>query len=638
VGAVLPEGLDERFRELRRRPKERSALRADRQAAVERLVFGTGHGLWIPEVPLQPAHHEPPPRLVDEPRKDHVLAGLDASGRPVLVRGAFGRLGEAPAAVVAHPSESADTWVISVRLLTWDGHRVEIVGFLTHDDVSHVTWVDHDERGRAVRFATAGVHYNALGKGAAIATCEWEDDRCVRVRSQTSEDGRRWREAVDEAEYDQRGLARIHGDGRVVWDRELHGFEDDPLAPDEALDAWTRAVAAAAARVARRAGAADPAVVKVSSQFRGVDPCVVMVERAYLESAAAHVDPREAIGQLWEPRHDLLPEVDADGLRALRSLRQQLINDGQPAAGEALMRRLAEESWPGDAIPFAPGFGRDMWEVAERVLGPERLGAVLGSLPAPVPTPAIERPPASTIELAGLLGQFGLSPDLAQQAAWGLVLASGGRGRSRLGGRAELPDGMAWPVHEGRVLTHLATIVLSELPDFDGRDALPAAGDLLFFADLTEEGELWEPTVVGDDERVQIIEIAEGTPVREVTPPRDDRDEYDPPAVLRRRKVAFRPVLTIPEEPAGVDAAHRYAYDKLFEATQDFTPGHMVLGHPVVVQGDPREPGQMSLLHIGWDEALGFEFLDAGDLTFHGDAADVRAGRWDRLTISPSSC
>ena len=62
-----------------------------------------------------------------------------------------------------------------------------------------------------------------------------------------------------------------------------------------------------------------------------------------------------------------------------------------------------------------------------------------------------------------------------------------------------------------------------------------------------------------------------------------------------------------------------------------------MLGHPTVVQWDPREPGQVSLLHIGYDEALRFEFLDGGDLTFYGDEDDVRAARWDRLTVSRES-
>ena len=138
--------------------------------------------------------------------------------------------------------------------------------------------------------------------------------------------------------------------------------------------------------------------------------------------------------------------------------------------------------------------------------------------------------------------------------------------------------------------------------------------------------------MVGEDDRVRVLHLPPGTPAH----------EPEPRAALRRRKVAFRPVLTMPEEPEGLDAAQRLAYERLHGALVEavpelLEPGHLLLGHPVVVQGDPREPGQVSVLHLGWDEALRFEHLDGGDLTFLGDAEDVRSGCWERLTVSPAS-
>ncbi|WP_205699463.1 DUF1963 domain-containing protein [Conexibacter sp. SYSU D00693] len=62
--------------------------------------------------------------------------------------------------------------------------------------------------------------------------------------------------------------------------------------------------------------------------------------------------------------------------------------------------------------------------------------------------------------------------------SWALVLEAGGHGLSRLGGRPLLPTGTDWPAGEGRRLTHLATMVLDELPDIAGRELLPAAGTL----------------------------------------------------------------------------------------------------------------------------------------------------------------
>lgn len=193
----------------------------------------------------------------------------------------------------------------------------------------------------------------------------------------------------------------------------------------------------------------------------------------------------------------------------------------------------------------------------------------------------------------------------------------------------------------GRALTHLATIAFSELPDFEGRDLLAADGALVFFADLTEEGELVEPAPASD-ERVRILHVPAGAVTHEPHPPHGRREPYDPDPVLALRPIRFEPVLTLRPEPEGLSRADELVYEQLYDALWHVAPGagrppHLLLGHPEPLQEDPREPGEASLLHVGWDEELGFDFLDAGDLTFHGDPADVRAGRWERLTVSPGS-
>jgi len=136
---VLPAGLEERYRRLRRRPSERAALRADREAAVTRVAFATTEELFLPRLPLEPGRDGVPPRPVERPGEGDVLAGLDADGRPVFVRQAIGPDGEARKAVLDGPGRSDRSRVIGARLLTWSPGRVEVVGFLTSDGVSHVT-------------------------------------------------------------------------------------------------------------------------------------------------------------------------------------------------------------------------------------------------------------------------------------------------------------------------------------------------------------------------------------------------------------------------------------------------------------------------------------------------------------------
>src|SRR5262245_58266351 len=54
-------------------------------------------------------------------------------------------------------------------------------------------------------------------------------------------------------------------------------------------------------------------------------------------------------------------------------------------------------------------------------------------------------------------------------------------GVSCLGGAPDAPPGFTWPTHDGGPLAFLAQIDLGEVPDFPGRDLLPAAGRLYFF-------------------------------------------------------------------------------------------------------------------------------------------------------------
>jgi hypothetical protein len=625
---VLPEGLDDRFRELRRRPRARAALREECEAAVRRLEFGTSAELWIPPVPLSGARNAPPPRRAEPPGEDDVLAGLDESDRPVLVRRAFGHDGEAPSAVLAHPSETTDDWVIHSRLLTWSGARLEVAGFLTHRSVSHVTWIDHDDAWRPVTFATVGVPYNDSGKGAELAWCEWDDDRCTRVRRLSTE-GRGWHASVRVGEYDAAGLAAVRfgsADRAAEWDvahatldalvadgpswqRRRDGWAPDPLAPDDALVAWIEGLTSATERIVA-ARSEPPSLIGVwPGYWPDARPAVVVAEGRVT---------REEFEALREPIVDLLPALDEQGLRAWRSLKQQHVSEPPPSFFEALQRKLARLPCP--AVVFANG---DHWLRAERQLGTEPLprGAPLA------PTPKVDGPPASRAALAALLEAFDLPTALAAEAEWGVALLPGGRGESRLGGPAELPVGTV----VSRALTHLGTIALAEVPAFEGRDVLPRGGALAFFADISEDGELWEDVVIGEDDRVEVIHVPAGAATRAVTTRR-----------LRGRRVRLKPVLTLPEIVDGLAPRHQAQYDRLYAALLAVTPGleappHLLLGHPVADPSDPRGAGQVNVFHVGFDEALGFEFLDGGALTFRGDADDVRAGRWDRLLVTPES-
>jgi hypothetical protein len=336
----------------------------------------------------------------------------------------------------------------------------------------------------------------------------------------------------------------------------------------------------------------------------------------------------------------LLEHLDVQGLRAFRMLRQLGVDEDQPPTAEQIQRHAAEVEWPGGALPLVTGLHADPVGLARRILGQERVDAAfagVGGRPSP---PPVDRPPASREEVEALLVAAELPVAIAAQAAWGLALVGGGEGESRLGGRPDLPEGTPWPVFEGLPLTHLATIALGELPDVEGRDLLPESGHLVLMAGLQEDAELHDSDVLGGDPRVALLHVPAGTPLHRPEPPRHDPEGYDPPVVLAERRVRFEPVLTLPQIADGLPDAAASDYGELYFKLAGRTPGldgHLLLGHPAVVHRDPRGPGDISLLHIGWDPAIGFEYLDGADITIFGAPGDVRAGRWDRLRISVQS-
>ena len=66
-------------------------------------------------------------------------------------------------------------------------------------------------------------------------------------------------------------------------------------------------------------------------------------------------------------------------------------------------------------------------------------------------------------------------------------------------------------------------------------------------------------------------------------------------------------------------------------------PEHLLLGEPVYIQEDPREPGELSLLQLNWDVELGFTYGDGGQISFYGRPEDLRAGRWQHVKATPDS-
>lgn len=224
--------------------------------------------------------------------------------------------------------------------------------------------------------------------------------------------------------------------------------------------------------------------------------------------------------------------------------------------------------------------------------------------------------PRTRAELAELLAAHGIRASLAEQAKWGLEIVPAGAAESRLGGRPQFVG--EWPLSkDGRAHTHLASIALSELPDFEDRELLPASGTLVFFAFIGDAG----------DDEAHVMHVTSGTG-HLVPPPQELPEQRVVPVELNEQRVRFEPVLTVPF-PRELEYEEAMALSELEDLS---APRHLLLGHPVYVQDNPPEDGQISLLQINWDETLNFMFGDGGQITLHATPNDIQTGNWDRIT------
>ena len=219
---------------------------------------------------------------------------------------------------------------------------------------------------------------------------------------------------------------------------------------------------------------------------------------------------------------------------------------------------------------------------------------------------------ADRAALAALLRGVGLSDvdaaRVSDDSAWAIVLEPGGDGESRLGGRPVLAAGTPWPAAEGRPLTHLATIALRELPDVDGRDVLAPDGYLGFFADLSDEGEFYEPVGPGSPrpELVRTVYVPPGAETYEPQLPHaSDRAAWislrscsGACAPSRGCRSATSPMASSARSCPASTSGRSTSISRLRRPINGDIE-HQLLGYPDVVQGDPRgRPTDVAVFHM----------------------------------------
>jgi hypothetical protein len=680
------------------------ALRAERVAAVlsERWVAHDDE-TYLPQ-PVWQERMSGPPRagLTGRPGNGRRL-GLDASGRAItvevltddyLVEEGFLAWGDDVVEQVILGQEIP----LLVRTTTLASGRiaacVEVSGMrrLDGEPAVEITRFDYDAVGapvREVRVYESGDHPSwkrELGPywGSTATRLSRDADGSLTLVEHVVVEPR-LAFGADHVAALQEADAAIAADqvsASVTWDGRIAAPVADLPAPERAADGLAEPLATHIHDVAAAAREAlgTLAFLVVDLWFiRGSGPPqllnAVIADAGFRDRANALVDGASELLDLAQQGDgpgnlDLISTAPPGLSRHLRTVQQawettdeetQTLLRHQLAV--ELARALDRRRWDGAEETFLPvvrsaGIPQERHSnqhlpATREALGAARVDAFLASLKPRSPSArqaATETDLASRDALAEFLQASGLRPHEAAAVAggsqWAILFEDDEHGSSVIGGRPVLPAEVPWPTNGGRPLTHLATVLLDDLPSVEGRDRLPPTGHLSFFADLSEEAELYEPIEAGDPgrERVAIFHAPGGSNTHTPDPPEYAPGLFDVPIAMDERRV--RPVARLQTDELGLPwTAGRYGLDgvsaQIMRQLADAINGDgaaQMLGYPPVVQEDPREDDEVAVFHMGPDAHPQFEFLDDGDLFFYGPPDDVGARRWDHLTVWPSSC
>lgn len=456
-------------------------------------------------------------------------------------------------------------------------------------------------------------------------------------------------------------VERVFVDGDLVWDCRVSRPEPWPEDPVGLVEPLARALDRALRAAALASGVAEPFCVEVHSGGDGPawPPFARLGSSAFRDrmrrssradaAAIDHLYLGEEGGDV--ARLSVVDELDAEALRACRALSTALApgspyNPDAGSVADAVAERLAQllcaNPPAGSVDPFLALVYTGSSELpaalerARRVAGGERVEAFLASVAAPSArrVPASVRALTDRRALEQLLAERGLKAHarrLSREVAHHGLLLVPGDGPSHLGGPPLLPPDTRWPLTTtGVPLTFLAAIRLEDA-------ALAPGGWLLFYAALDPD----EDGLVDDE----LNTPGASARVLHTTDP----VAADGPA-LQSRPLAVRRMLTLPDgfeasEQLGLDVYEGQTYSEILDELADLRRGdtgteseHWFGGLTTGVQGFTPEPGTTLLLHIAWDEELGFEFLDCGVIQFRVPTSALTAGDWSRIVAYPDSC
>ncbi len=182
-------------------------------------------------------------------------------------------------------------------------------------------------------------------------------------------------------------------------------------------------------------------------------------------------------------------------------------------------------------------------------------------------------------------------------------------GGSRLGGDPDLPPTAVWPEWRGRLLSFVAQIALSELPElFETR--LPSSGLLSFFYDVEQEAWGFDPQ---DRGAWRVLWSSEQELEPRSTPetvPEDGR--YQACRLAGTVEMNHAPWESAELDTLGMSQDELFSYAEVVE--EEDPPVHRLLGHPEPIQGDMQLEAQLVSNGLYCGDESGYEDPRAADL------------------------
>jgi Uncharacterized protein conserved in bacteria len=179
-------------------------------------------------------------------------------------------------------------------------------------------------------------------------------------------------------------------------------------------------------------------------------------------------------------------------------------------------------------------------------------------------------------------------------------------GRSKIGGRPDLPAGVEWPVFNAKHLSFIAQLNLTEIAPHDTEQLLPATGTLYFFYDAEQEAWGFDPVdsggwkVIyfnGDPHTIQRTDFPADIP---------EYARYEPCRIECNNEPSLPAWDSVYMDELNLSEEECDAYLEIVDVGYDDCY-HKLLGHPRQIQGDMQLECQLVSNGLYCGDSSGYE-------------------------------